>query len=305
MKAGGEKMKTKYAIIGGDLRNIKLANLLAKEKNIVYTYGLEKAEEIKKIENITLCRNLEQAIKETEVIIGAIPFSKDKEHIFMPLSQNELDINNFMHKAQNKIVMAGGVDFKITLLAKEKKVEIIDLMEQEELAILNAITTAEGAIEIAMRNTEKMLHKSRVLILGFGRIGKVLAKKLEGLSTKVTCAVRKKEDFAWIEALGYQGISINTLGENLSQFDIIINTVPQLILTTERLHFVDKECLLIDLASKPGGMDQESAKKMGIKSIWALALPGKVAPITTAQFIKDTIERMLKEIKKEKGEYDK
>ncbi len=55
------------------------------------------------------------------------------------------------------------------------------------------------------------------------------------------------------------------------------------------MQYVKKECLLIDLASKPGGIDQEEAKKQDLKSIWALALPGKVAPVTTAKFIKDTI----------------
>lgn len=64
-------------------------------------------------------------------------------------------------------------------------------MKREELAVLNTIATAEGAIEIAIANTNKILHGSNVLVLGFGRIGKVLARKLAGLSTKVTCAARK------------------------------------------------------------------------------------------------------------------
>ena len=162
-------------------------------------------------------------------------------------------------------------------------------MEKEEVAILNAISTAEGAIEVAISNTEKVLHGSNILILGFGRIGKVLAKKLEGLSAKVTCAARKNEDFAWIRAYGYNTENINDLGENLSKYDLIINTVPYLIINKERLEYIKKDCLLIDLASNPGGIDFKEAEAMNIKCIWALALPGKVAPVTTAEILKDAI----------------
>ena len=93
--------------------------------------------------------------------------------------------------------------------------------------------------------------------------------------------------------------NINLLGENLSQYDIILNTVPHLILNQELLNYVKEDCLLIDLASNPGGIDKRTAKNRQLKLIWALALPGKVAPITTAEFIKDTIYNILKEIYKE------
>ena len=69
-------MENIYGILGGDNRNIKLSRLLAKEKNIVYTYGLEKAEEIKNIKNINICTNLKEMIEKTNNIISAIPFRK-------------------------------------------------------------------------------------------------------------------------------------------------------------------------------------------------------------------------------------
>ena len=118
------------------------------------------------------------------------------------------------------------------------------------------------------------------------------------MSAKVTCAARKEEDLAWIRAYGHNETNINVLGENLSEFDIIINTVPHLILNKERLQYVKDECLLIDLASNPGGIDKKEAKERNLKLVWALALPGKVAPITTAEFIKDTIYNILKEVYK-------
>ena len=292
-------MNTNFTIIGGDLRIIKLAKMLAKEGNTVYTYGLEKADELKEVENIIFCETLKQAIQSSEIIIGPIPFSSNEKDINSPFSDNIISIRELMHNIHAKILIAGSIAPKIYELANDEYIEMIDIMKQEELAVLNTIATAEGTIEIAIANTNKILHGSEVLILGFGRIGKVLARKMAGLSAKITCAARKDEDFAWIKTYGYETTNINTLGENLKQYDMIINTVPHLVLTKERLLNVKKECLLIDLASSPGGIDKNSAKEQDLKLIWALALPGKVAQITTAEIIKESIYNRLKEIYKQ------
>ena len=293
-------MNKKFAVIGGDLRIIKLVKMLAEEGNAVYTFGLEKAEELKENENIIFCEKLSRAIPEdVEVVIGPIPFSSNGVNINAPFSNNEISVRELIHYLNAKILIAGSISPDIYNLANDEYIEIIDIMKREELAVLNTISTAEGAIEIAIANTNKIIHGSNVLILGFGRIGKVLARKMAGLSAKVTCAARKDEDLAWIRAYGHNETNINNLGENLSKYDIIINTVPHLILTKERLEYVKGDTLLIDLASNPGGIDKKTVKERNLKLIWALALPGKVAPVTTAEFIKDTIYNILKEIYKE------
>ena len=292
-------MSTNFAVIGGDLRIIKLAKMLAEDGNTVYTFGLEEAEELKNKENIIFCEKLTKAISEdVEVVIGPIPFSSNGTTINAPFCKKEISIRELMHCLNAKILIAGSITPDIYDMVNDEYIEIIDIMKREELAVLNTISTAEGAIEIAIANTSKILHGSNILILGFGRIGKVLARKMSGLSAKVTCAARKDEDLAWIKAYGHRATNINFLGENLSEFDIIINTVPRLILTEERMEYVKGDCLLMDLASNPGGIDKRSAKDRNLKLIWALALPGKVAPVTTAEFLKETVYNVLKEIYK-------
>lgn len=291
-------MRNKLAIIGGDLRIAKLAIMLANDGNEVYVYGLEKSEEIKKQKNIIQCDTIRKAIDNVEIVIGPIPFSSNGNTINMPFSDKEVTIREMMHNINAKVLIAGAISPEVYEMANDEYIEIIDIMKREELAVLNTIATAEGTIQIAIENTNRILHGSEVLILGFGRIGKVLARKLAGLSVKVTCAARKDEDLAWIEAYGHKSTNINNLGENLRNFDIIINTVPHTVLTEQKLEFVRKDTLLIDLASNPGGIDKKAIKDRNLKFVWALSLPGKVAPTTSAEFIKNTIYNILREIYK-------
>ncbi len=291
-------MKNKLAVIGGDLRIAKLAIMLANDGNEVYVYGLEKSEEIKKQKNIIQCDTIRKAIDNVEIVIGPIPFSSNGNTINMPFSDKEITIREMMHNINAKVLIAGSILPEVYEMANDEYIEIIDIMKREELAVLNTIATAEGTIQVAIENTNRILHGSEVLILGFGRIGKVLARKLAGLSVKVTCAARKDEDLAWIEAYGHKSLNINNLSENLRPFDIIINTVPHIVLTEQKLEYVRKDALLIDLASNPGGIDKKAIKDRNLKFVWALSLPGKVAPTTSAEFIKNTIYNILREIYK-------
>lgn len=291
-------MKYKIAIIGGDLRTVKLAIMLANDENEVYVYGLEKSEDLKKCNKIFQCESIKKAIENVEIVIGPVPFSSNGVTLNTPFGDKEITIREMMHVINAKVLIAGGISPEVYEMANDEYIEIVDIMKREELAVLNTIATAEGTIQIAIEHTNKILHGSEVLILGFGRIGKVLARKLSGLAVKVTCAARKDEDLAWIQAYGHNSININNLGENLRKYDIIINTVPHIILSEEKLQYIKKDCLLIDLASNPGGIDKKAVKEKNIKFVWALSLPGKVAPTTSAEFIKETIYNILKEIYK-------
>ena len=160
---------------GGDLRIVKLAELFSKNGYEVYTYGLEEAKFKKRnIRNTTL----EKVIENTNIIFGSIPFSKDNEEIFSPFSRLKLNIKEIFPKIKNKKFITGAINEKFIEIAKKYDIEIIDILENEELATLNAIPTAEGAIQVAMEQTEFTIHNSKCLILGFGRIGKILTKML-------------------------------------------------------------------------------------------------------------------------------
>ncbi len=157
------------------------------------------------------------------------------------------------------------------------------------MGIANAIPTAEGAIQYAMVNSEITLHGSKCIVLGFGRCGKVLAHLLKGIGADLSVEARSAVDLAYIESYGYNPIPLNELTDNIGEYDFIFNTIPFLILDERKLKKIKKDCLVIELASKPGGIDFKAAKKLGIKVIDGQSLPGKVAPETAAKIIFDTI----------------
>lgn len=289
-------MVKKIAIIGGDLRIIQLTEMLAKDNFEIYTYAIEKAKSIEKIENVKQSHSMKDAIESSEIIIGPMPLSSNGLTVNTPFSDKIVTLEELASGITGKIFMAGNIKKDFYSLVEVSNTKIIDLLEREELAILNAISTAEGAIQIAMEQTTRTLHGSKILILGFGRIGKVLANRLRAMGANVFCEARKDTDLAWIKAYGYEPLKLENLDNELEKFNIVMNTIPSMILQEERLKKLDKDCLIIDLASNPGGVDRDCAKKLGINTIWALALPGKVAPLTSAEFIKDTVYHIWKEI---------
>lgn len=286
-------MINKISIIGGDFRIVKLAEMLIEEGVEVFTYGLEDTE----ILDNNKCKSLEEAIEKSEVVLGPIPFSSNGKIINAPFSHQKISVEEFLDKVSGKTLIAGSIKQEVYDICSEKNIKVIDILKREELAVLNAVSTAEGTIKIAIEETLKTLHGSNILVMGFGRIGKILSNMLKGLGAKVACEARKSSDLAWIKAYGYEPIPISSLKENLDRFDIIINTIPYIVLDKDNLENVRKDALVIDLASNPGGVDRDAIKERKIKFIWALSLPGKVAPVTSAEFIKETLYNIFNELK--------
>lgn len=283
-----------FCVLGGDLRSIKLAEHLLASGHTVKIFGFDKAGfEIP----IKQSDSAAEAISGADVVIGPIPCTNDNEYINAPFNEKKICINEtFKSMNKNQLFLAGRISEKIAHLAQVYNVYAMDLLEREEMAVLNSIPTSEGAIQIAMEELPITLHNSNTLILGHGRIGKILAKMLQGIGANVFVEARKYADLAWIKSYGYKPVMLSELSTVVKDVDVIFNTIPSVVLNSDLLKLLKKECLIIDLASKPGGVDFEKAKDLGIKTIWALSLPGKVAPVTAAEFIKDTVFNIIEEL---------
>lgn len=286
--------RMKYTVIGGDLRNVKLAEAIASDGNQVNLFGFENAGFETTLEQTG---DLDAAIDDSDIVIGPLPCTNDNEILNTPFHKEKIYINEVFRKMKkNQLFIAGRISDRINQMAKAYNVYTIDILEREEMAVLNSIPTAEGAIQIAMEELPVTLNGSKILILGYGRLGKVLAKMLSGIGAEVWVEARKYSDLAWLKAYGINSIYINDLDKYLCEMDVVYNTIPHRILDSSRLEKLNRECLVIDLASKPGGVDFDRAKALGIKVIWALSLPGKVAPITAANYMKQTIYNIIEEL---------
>ena len=290
-----------FFIIGGDKRILYLAQDLKEEKNNIKLYGFDKLfdnEEIFEDDDFKMAKSLNE-IDKNDIIISAFPMLFDGESIYAPFAKEDkiikLDELEKILKDKNHILFAGKIPDKIKKQNENKKEQtenqtgIYDFYDDEKITILSTISTAEGAIAKAIEETEISLDGANVLVLGFGRVGKMLANKLYAMNANVYVEARKERDLAWIRALGYNSIPLTKLNENLCKMDIIFNTVPAMILDKEKLILLNRKILIIDLASKPGGVDFETCKKMKFNASLYSGIPGKVAPRTVATYLKDYI----------------
>ncbi|NLN64779.1 MAG: dipicolinate synthase subunit DpsA [Clostridiaceae bacterium] len=282
--------KPKYLVIGGDLRSIYLAELLKKEYYRVEIYGLDK--KISRNKNV----DLSQMIANTDIIICGIPLTTAGGLVNMPFSEESLPVQTLVNMIPARtLFIAGKIDKDVRESLENKKIRCVDLLDREEMAILNAVPAAEGAVELIIKSIPRTIHSSKILILGYGRIGKVLAGILSGFGADVWVEARNHSDLSWIEVSGYKPVRLQDLERYVTDMNVIVNTVPFQLITSDILNKIHLDCYLLDLASRPGGIDFEYAKKLGIKTDWALSLPGKTAPLTAAEIIKKTIDNVLLE----------
>lgn len=241
---------------------------------------------------------LRTAVK-ADCIVLPLPLTVDGETINSPYSAKPIPIDKIPEfAADNAVIFTGKECPALIQLCAERGYTLVDYFCREELQVMNAVPTAEGAIEIALREMASTIAGSSVLITGYGRISRALVPRFKALEADVTVCARKCEQLAWAEAEGCKTVSLtdkNKLEEHLPRFDIVLNTVPARIFGRERLLLLKKDCLIIDLASKTGIDDMELAKNVGVRVIWALSLPGKTAPVTAGEIIASTIHNIISE----------
>jgi dipicolinate synthase subunit A len=285
---------SRYLIIGGDDRLVELAAIYEENGMNIATYGMDKVE-IKNVENYL---SLEAAIENSDIIICPIPFSKDVHKINSKYSSVDIEIEELFKKLEpEKKLILGAINNYSKELAKKYGIVYIDYHNDEGYQILNTIPTAEGALSIIISETRKTLFGSKVLVLGYGRIGKLLSEYLKSLRAEVYVEARKDSDLTWINARGMKSVAIDELSLYLGEMDVIVNTVPAIMLDCKKLDLIKKDAFVLDLASAPGGIDFVYGAEKGIQIVHALGIPGKYACRSAAVYIYSTIQKMLSERK--------
>lgn len=283
--------------VGGDKRQIYAAQKAQSEGFSVAVYGFDRYH-MPDDDDILRAKTLKEGIKEYDIILLPLPAMNKDGGINMILSDTSVFPEEFLQNdLSNKVVFGGKLPESFVQSLKERKALVFDYMKREEFAVLNAVPTAEGAIAVAMNESSSTLFGSDCLVVGYGRIGKVLARYLKALGANVTVSARKYSDIAYITSNCMKALRTDDLSSCIRDFDIIFNTVPAMIFKKPLLRKLKTDALLIDLASLPGGIDLNAAKELFVKTRVALGLPGKVAPKSSGEIIWDTVKNIIEEEK--------
>lgn len=271
-----------FGIIGGDLRQIYMANALCDKGFKVLTYGIDN--NLLDI-NCIKCTKPEELIKNTNNIILPVPLLSDgkilNKNSHIDISPEEvLPYLNYGH-----YIFAGCIPKNITTYFKKKNISFTDFMLLEPVVLFNTIATAEGAICEAICNTPINIEDSKILITGYGRCAKTLAFKLKGLGALVTICARNEASLEEARRFGFNTENIYHMSDIVSGYDIIFNTVPAMVIDRTLINNINLHTLIIDIASKPGGVDFKACREQGIKALHSLGLPGIYAPKSTGDYL--------------------
>lgn len=262
----------KIHLMGGDERQLYLADYISDlgfEVTLSYTGGTAKP------------------AWEADVLVLPLPVSRDGVTLNAPLAKETIPLREIFENFKGKPMFGG-------MLPKDAPADAIDYFKAEEVTLMNAALTVEGALALAIEHTPFSLLHQPILVLGAGRIGQLLAVRLTALGAQVTVAARRAESLALCEALGAEGRFYEDIP--YGKFRLVLNTVPAQVLGEEALSRLPDGSVLIELASAPFGFDAALAERYGLTVVPAPGLPGKYAPESAARcigkFILKEMERL-------------
>ena len=280
--------------VGGDARQITAARMLSVRGWRVSTFlGGDFDVAFERYES------LESALMDADTVVLPLPVSVDAKSLNAPFLENEqIALSRIVDAlSQKQTVIGGRIPEDMVRALGDKGITVIDYFKSEAFQIENAYPTSEAALSIAMNNLKRNIRGARFAVMGYGRIARTLTELLIKLGGKVCVLARKESDLAWARIAGAKVMRITS--ENVKEladgYDVIFNTVPSWLFFEEFLSRVDKNTLIIDLASSPGGVDVSAAKKLNSRVLWASSLPGKYAPESAGELIADCIGDIISE----------
>ncbi len=275
-------------IIGGDSRQHYIAEFLDKYGLNISLYGInDKSKPSEK--------NLKNALTVADAVILPLPVTKDGKYIVssVPIKESLDDIIALIK--DDCIIFAGMVNRSLEAKFNKRNLKYYDYFKREDVTIKNTVPTVQGILKAIIDNVDYTIHSSKCAVFGYGRVGKITADILKSIGADVTVCARKKSDLSAAYTKKINNCLINDFPKISNEFDIVINTVPSIVIDRIILENLKKDCLIIDVASAPYGTDFATAYELGINAIQCPSLPGKVAPKTAGIIIGEAIINILKE----------
>lgn len=206
----------------------------------------------------------------------------------LPLPQSSVPEETADQLPRGQQIVCGMTDADFDRLAQKRGWKLLRVLEDEAYTRENAALTAEGALFCAAARMNRAIRYARCLVIGYGRIGKALTGLLRGMGAEVMVAARREESR---REAGENSVSIQDITGALPPMDAVFNTVPAPVLGEKELRCAKPDCVLIDLASAPYGIDRDAAEALGLKAFLESGLPGRYCPLSAAKALLDYMER--------------
>lgn len=275
----------KYAIVGGDMRSVLLAEALAADGHRVFCFANEKGG----MSSSVKCRSLPACLFDADCVVLPIPAEREG-FLNAPLSEERMQTGEIISELlPGQRLFGGGISERLSSLAAAGSIPVFDFMEDEGFVSYNALLTAEAAAGLLIHDCDKAILGSRALVLGYGRIGRALVSRLKALGADVTAAARSETVLKEAGSAGAHILKLAELESGIGAFDFILNTVPARILSSSVLCSAAENAAFLELASAPGGFDRKFAENVGLKIMAAPGLPGRFSPRSSAQYLKKLI----------------
>lgn len=271
----GELQGWTVAVLGGDSRMLEHMRLARLAGAKVQHYGsIPGAEEAA---GSPQANTLADAVKGARIISCPIPGLGAEDELYAKFTDEKLQLTTDVLKgaAPGAVIMTCYSTPRLDSWAEAANVTIIPYAEDDALSILHAVPTAEGAIRVAIENTDDTLLGMDVLCVGLGRVGISVAQAFEGMKSRVSLAARNPAQLARAWAMNLRPIELRDLKEHIGHFGLVVSSTSGLVLTKDVLEATRLDVVIIDLCSPPGSVDFEAAKQLGRKVIWARAQAGR------------------------------
>lgn len=206
-----------------------------------------------------------------------------------------LDESFFLGLKKGSLLFIGQANEELKKRATTYSINIVEYLHLPEVAILNAVPTAEGALQIALENLPTTIQGTKTLVAGLGRVGLALAWRLKALNAQVLGVNRSQRGLVEGEELGLSVIPLEGLDSVPLDMRLIMNTIPALIFHRSRLERLKKDTLIIDLASAPGGIDYGAAKDLNLKASLYPGLPGRFFPERAGAILSQLLPPIMEE----------
>ncbi|MCS1351260.1 dipicolinate synthase subunit DpsA [Mechercharimyces sp. CAU 1602] len=284
------------AFLGGDARQLEVVKRCIELDATVSLIGFDNLE--RPLSGASLRELTAELLRTVDLLVLPIVGPDEEGRVQSVFTNKELVLSEELLLAlpNHCIVYAGMAKSYLQTLAEKHGIRLMQLLSRDDVAIYNSIPTVEGALMMAIQNTDITIHDSQCVVLGFGRVGMTMCRTLRQIGAHVAVGLRQSAQMARAYEMGIASFNMEAITERVAETDLLFNTIPAQVVTAEVIRKLPHHAVIIDLASKPGGVDFSYAKKRGVKAILAPSLPGIVAPKTAGRMIARTMtEHMLKE----------